>query len=241
MVSVLVGVVAAASVHLFWLPPSNDDTTLARSEEPDPELEHGARPGGGETRTAPPSTSGGKTVSTTSTPSPTTPEPEPEASAEPIPSGVASSNPDESSVEGSATENTGSTESSEPPASNAGDHAEQVVALVNDARAEAGCAPVRVDHRLTESAQAHSDDMAEHNYLSHTSLDGTTFDERISEAGYPHPAAENIAMGMASAEAVMDAWMDSEGHRRNIVNCKITAIGVGVNPDGWYWTQNFGY
>src|SRR5690606_40605106 len=67
MVSVLVGVVAAASVHLFWLPPSNDDTTLARSEEPDPELEHGARPGGGETRAAPPSTSGGKTVSTTST------------------------------------------------------------------------------------------------------------------------------------------------------------------------------
>ena len=100
---------------------------------------------------------------------------------------------------------------------------------------------MRVDHRLTESAQAHSDDMADTTTCRTPRSTTPTFDERISEAGYPHPAAENIAMGMASAEAVMDAWMDSEGHRRNIVNCEITAIGVGVNPDGWYWTQNFGY
>src|SRR5690606_40078660 len=51
---------------------------------------------------------------------------------------------------------------------------------------------LRVDHRLTESAQAHSDDMAEHNYLSHTSLDGTTFDERISEAGYPRSEERRV-------------------------------------------------
>lgn len=117
----------------------------------------------------------------------------------------------------------------------------EVVDLVNAERAEAGCSAVRVDQRLVAAAQDHSDDMAAGGYLSHTSRDGRSFSDRIEAAGYPSPAAENIAMGMSSAEAVMEAWMSSDGHRRNILNCDITAIGVGLNPDGWYWTQNFGY
>ncbi|MFF5985690.1 CAP domain-containing protein [Prauserella flavalba] len=116
-----------------------------------------------------------------------------------------------------------------------------MVDLVNDERADAGCPAVTVDSRLTRAAQKHSDDMARREYLSHTSPDGRTFDERIRDEGYPRPAAENIAMGLSSPEAVMDAWMSSDGHRRNILNCDITTIGVGVNSDGWYWTQNFGY
>ena len=117
----------------------------------------------------------------------------------------------------------------------------EVVNLVNAERAAAGCSAVRVDQRLVAAAQDHSDDMAAGGYLSHTSRDGRSFSDRIEAAGYPSPAAENIAMGMSSAEAVMEAWMSSDGHRRNILNCDITAIGVGLNPDGWYWTQNFGY
>ena len=117
----------------------------------------------------------------------------------------------------------------------------QVVDLANAARAEAGCGPLEVDGRLFAAAQAHSDDMATQDYFSHTSLDGRTFDDRIREAGYPSPGGENIAQGQRSAQAVHDAWMDSEGHRANILNCSFTAIGVGLHEGTWTWTQNFGY
>jgi uncharacterized protein YkwD len=119
--------------------------------------------------------------------------------------------------------------------------AEQVVALVNTARAAAGCAAVRIDARLAVAAQAHSDDMAALGYFSHTSLDGRSFADRITAAGYPSPGGENIAKGQRSAQAVHDAWMGSDGHRRNIVDCRFTAIGVGVNTSAWTWTQDFGY
>ncbi|MEU6645033.1 CAP domain-containing protein [Saccharomonospora sp. NPDC046836] len=112
---------------------------------------------------------------------------------------------------------------------------------MNAERADAGCAAVTIDSRLAAAAQAHSDDMAQNEYLDHTSQDGTSFDKRMRQHGYPRPAAENIAMGLSSAQAVMDAWMSSDGHRRNILNCDITAIGVGLNANGWYWTQAFGY
>ncbi|MFD2802751.1 CAP domain-containing protein [Prauserella oleivorans] len=112
---------------------------------------------------------------------------------------------------------------------------------MNRERASAGCAPVRVDSNLTSAAQAHSDDMATHNRLSHESSDGTSFDERVESYGYPDPAAENVAMGLSSADAVLQNWMTSETHRDNILDCDVTAIGVGVNSDGWYWTLDFGY
>jgi uncharacterized protein YkwD len=83
--------------------------------------------------------------------------------------------------------------------------------------------------------------MAINRYFSHTSLDGRTFDERIRDAGYTRPAAENIAKGQRSADDVMRAWMNSKGHRANILNCSYAAIGVGLDTRGWYWTQDFGY
>ncbi|HEY0637193.1 MAG TPA: CAP domain-containing protein, partial [Pseudonocardiaceae bacterium] len=126
-----------------------------------------------------------------------------------------------------------------PPPPPAG-HTDQVVALVNQARAAAGCRALTVDDRLTAAAQGHSEDMARQDYFSHTSLDGRTFADRIRAAGYPSPAAENIAKGQRSAQQVHDAWMNSAGHRANILNCSYTTIGVGLDPDGWYWTQNFG-
>jgi uncharacterized protein YkwD len=120
---------------------------------------------------------------------------------------------------------------------------DQVVALVNAARAAAAtpCPPVTVDPRLTAAAQGHSDDMAARNYFSHTTPEGVTFDQRIIAAGYPSPGAENIAKGQRSAQQVMNSWMQSEGHRRNIENCRLTTIGVGLNSTAWTWTQNFGY
>lgn len=116
--------------------------------------------------------------------------------------------------------------------------AAQVVTLVNQVRP--GC-PISVDDRLTASAQEHSTDMANQNYFSHTSLDQRTFDQRIKTAGYPRPGAENIAKGQRTAEAVMDAWMNSPGHRTNIENCAYKNIGVAVDTNGFLWTQNFGF
>jgi uncharacterized protein YkwD len=117
----------------------------------------------------------------------------------------------------------------------------QVVDLVNAARSDAGCGALRVDDRLVAAAQAHSDDMAAQDYFSHTSLDGRTFTDRVLAAGYPSPGGENIAQGQQGARAVHDAWMNSEGHRANILNCAFTAIGVGLHEGTWTWTQNFGY
>jgi uncharacterized protein YkwD len=119
--------------------------------------------------------------------------------------------------------------------------ATQVVALVNDERAQAGCKPLTEESHLTKAAQDYSDDMSARNFFAHTNPEGVTFDQRIKIAGYSKPGAENIAKGQTSAAQVMDAWMNSEGHRANILNCSLTKIGVGVTTKGWYWTQDFGY
>jgi uncharacterized protein YkwD len=128
-----------------------------------------------------------------------------------------------------------------PPAEPAAVEIESVVALANMARAEAGCGELQVDERLTEAAQAHSDDMAAQGYFSHTSLDGRTLADRLLAVGFPSPGGENIAQGQRSALEVHDAWMGSEGHRANILNCDFTTIGVGLHAGTWTWTQDFGY
>ena len=112
--------------------------------------------------------------------------------------------------------------------------------LVNQFRAGM-CDPLAVDNRLTTAAQGHSTDMSKRDYFDHTTPDGVTFDQRIKTAGYPSPAAENIAQGQRSAEQVMQSWMQSPGHRNNIMNCRYTTIGVAVDTNGWYWTQDFGF
>jgi uncharacterized protein YkwD len=122
------------------------------------------------------------------------------------------------------------------------DLAAQVVALTNDERARHGCSALRVDDRLTAAAQGHSEDMAERNYFSHDSPEGDGPGERARAEGYPWWSGENIARGYRSAQQVVDGWMDSDGHRRNILNCESVAIGVGVadSSRGLYWTQMFG-
>ena len=81
--------------------------------------------------------------------------------------------------------------------------------------------------------------MADNRYFSHTSLDGSTLGNRVDRQGYSwRTVAENIAVGYPTPEAVLDGWMNSPGHRANILNCALVEIGVGY--DRVYWTQNFG-
>ncbi|HZM38629.1 MAG TPA: CAP domain-containing protein [Acidimicrobiales bacterium] len=119
---------------------------------------------------------------------------------------------------------------------------DQVVALVNDARAHAAtpCGPIQLEPRLTAAAQAHSDDMANRNFFDHANPDGVTWDQRIRATGIVTRAtAENIARGQRSADQVMADWMASDGHRENIVNCAFNFIGIGLNRTAWTWTQDF--
>ncbi|MDG4865332.1 CAP domain-containing protein, partial [Streptomyces sp. T-3] len=118
---------------------------------------------------------------------------------------------------------------------------EQVLALVNSERGKAGCKPVKYDSRLARAAQLHSEDMSANNYFDHTSQDGRTFADRAKAQGYDNPGAENIARGQNSPESVMDAWMNSQGHRENILNCGLTTMGLGVVTKDWTWTQVFGW
>ncbi|MGF7235729.1 MAG: CAP domain-containing protein [Frankia sp.] len=122
--------------------------------------------------------------------------------------------------------------------------AAQVVTLTNAQRATAGCPALTLDGRLTAAAEAHSVDMAVHNYFGHNSQVGTTPFQRMVAAGYNFTvAAENIAAGQTTPAAVMAAWMASPGHRANILNCALRQIGVGFASGGTYgsyWTQDFG-
>jgi uncharacterized protein YkwD len=119
----------------------------------------------------------------------------------------------------------------------------QVVAHTNTERAKHGCKALIVSPGLTKAARGHSSDMAKYNYFSHTGRNGSTFTARVKAAGYAPAVGENIAWGYTGTTGVMTGWMNSPGHRKNILNCKAAKIGVGVARDAKgtiYWTQEFG-
>jgi uncharacterized protein YkwD len=117
-----------------------------------------------------------------------------------------------------------------------------VLALVNEARADAGCGALTADPALAAVARAHSADMRDRDYFSHTSPEGLSPFDRAEQAGVDYSRAENIAFGQSDAAAVMEAWLESPGHRENILDCELTRLGVGVaeGPGGPWWTQLFG-
>ncbi|MFC7894537.1 CAP domain-containing protein [Streptomyces sp. NPDC057381] len=119
----------------------------------------------------------------------------------------------------------------------------QVLKLVNDERAKVGCRPLAANSALTGLAEEFSRSMAEQGFFDHTDPSGATPWDRAEAAGISTLGGENIARGQADAQAVMDAWMDSPGHRANILNCDFQTLGVGVHfgSGGPWWTQNFGY
>lgn len=117
---------------------------------------------------------------------------------------------------------------------------EKVVALTNAERAKNGLSALKIDRPLMAAAREKSQDMKDKNYFSHTSPTfGSPFD-RLKALGIAYKSAgENIAKGQRTPEEVVQAWMNSEGHRANILNKDFTHIGVGYVKDGNIWTQQF--
>ncbi|MFD3325622.1 sigma-70 family RNA polymerase sigma factor [Streptomyces sp. NPDC058701] len=168
------------------------------------------------------------------------PSPSASASASPstAPSPSASPTPQKSRSSAPAPKPSAPAPAPAPPGA-----AGQVVALVNKERATAGCGPLKEDPQLRAAAQGHSDDMAKRDFFSHTSPDGTDPGKRTTAAGYRWSTyGENIAKGQQTAQSVMESWMNSSGHRANILNCSFKDIGVGIHQGagGPWWTQNFG-
>ncbi|MCQ8828876.1 CAP domain-containing protein [Streptomyces malaysiensis] len=120
----------------------------------------------------------------------------------------------------------------------------EVIALTNAERAAARLAPLAQDPRLAAAAQAHSDDMVARDFYSHTGPEGHQPWDRTRAAGATHRGiGENIACGQRSPAEVVRGWMDSPGHRANILKPDFTHIGVGHatgSRAGTYWTQVFG-
>jgi uncharacterized protein YkwD len=131
--------------------------------------------------------------------------------------------------------------------------ADTVLATVNAARSKAGCAPLRMSAKLTAAAKSHAWAMAEQNFFGHAGKDGSRFSSRIRQQGYSYrTAAENIAAGQSSAGQVVQGWLKSSAHRRNILNCAMKDTGIAVvyqaddkplrgsrAPYRYYWVQVF--
>ncbi|AFZ34162.1 SCP-like extracellular [Stanieria cyanosphaera PCC 7437] len=126
----------------------------------------------------------------------------------------------------------------------------QVLELTNAERTKAGLKPLKLNSKLVNAAQNHSKNMAEDDFFSHTGEDGSSVSDRVQDAGYQYSrVGENIAAGQKTAEQVVQGWMNSPGHRANILNSNFTEIGIGYeyleNDTGsvnynYYWTQVFG-
>jgi uncharacterized YkwD family protein len=117
---------------------------------------------------------------------------------------------------------------------------QQVLTLTNQERAKGGLKPLATDAALMNTARAKSTDMSKNNYFSHTSPTlGSPFDQMKAKGIQYKAAAENIAMGQKTAAEVVKGWMESPGHRANIMNGTYTHIGIGYDANGNYWTQQF--
>lgn len=116
----------------------------------------------------------------------------------------------------------------------------EVARLVNEIRVKNGLNKLTEDWELSRVARYKSQDMKDNNYFSHTSpVYGSPF-EMIKNFGISYKSAgENIAKGQATPQAVVNAWMNSSGHRANILNASYNKIGVGYVENGKYWTQMF--
>lgn len=116
----------------------------------------------------------------------------------------------------------------------------EVVRLVNEIRVKNGLNELKEDWELSRVARYKSQDMKDNKYFSHTSpIYGSPF-EMMKNFGLTYrTAAENIAKGQSTPQAVVNSWMNSSGHRANILNSSFKKIGVGYVKNGNYWTQMF--
>jgi len=104
---------------------------------------------------------------------------------------------------------------------------------LNTEREANGLGSVVPDTRLSRAAQAHARDMVANDYFSHVGANGSSFSDRARAAGYGCAAAENIAFGQRSEGEVMDEWMASPGHRRNILLRDAVQFGLGREGNMW--------
>lgn len=126
------------------------------------------------------------------------------------------------------------------PAAGVSNFEKQVIDLTNAQRKKNGLPALKADTALSKVAKTKSNDMQQKNYFSHTSPTyGSPFDMMRDFGVSYKTAGENIAKGQASPEAVVNSWMNSEGHRKNILSPNFTHIGVGHQASGNYWTQMF--
>ena len=124
--------------------------------------------------------------------------------------------------------------------SEAAAYEKEVIRLVNEIRVKNGLKELTYDWQLARVARYKSEDMRSNNYFSHTSpVYGSPFQMMKSFGISYKSAGENIAKGQSTPSAVVNAWMNSQGHRANILNSSFTHIGVGYVADGRYWTQMF--
>lgn len=132
---------------------------------------------------------------------------------------------------------------SAPTQSNLGDYEQQVVDLVNKERAAVGLPALKVNTKLAGVAEKKAEDLRDNNYFAHQSPTyGSPFD-MMKQFGITYSSAgENIAKGQKSPADVMNGWMNSQGHKDNILNSSYTEIGVGYVTDSsgtTYWVQHF--
>jgi uncharacterized protein YkwD len=119
----------------------------------------------------------------------------------------------------------------------------EVLRLVNEERGKAGCKALSSESHLVAAAQKHTDLQADQNTMSHQLPGEASMGDRVTAAGYQwRGLGENVAAGYTSAASVMDGWMNSPGHKANILNCSFEEIGVGLAKSSsgtQYWTQVF--
>ncbi len=128
------------------------------------------------------------------------------------------------------------------PADTVAAYEQEVFDLVNQIRAENGLEPFAYNETLAGTARAHSQDMIDRNFFSHTNPDGEDPFDRMRDNGLSFSmAAENIAAGQRTPEEVVNSWMNSEGHRANILGgCEELGVGLALGGSyGYYWTQCF--
>lgn len=180
-----------------------------------------------------------------------TPEEQPDETLDNTPDETPDEQPDETPdntpqlPEGSRPEETPDNGTEQNPEDNnngtsQGDFASQVVALVNAERAKQGLSALTIDTKVQQAALVRAKESAQS--FSHTRPNGSSFSTALTEAGVSYrTAGENIAYGQSTPQQVMNAWMNSSGHRANILNANYTTIGMGytvINGTA-YWAQLF--
>lgn len=126
----------------------------------------------------------------------------------------------------------------------------RVLQLTNEFRAQNGLLPLTLQSELSTAAQQHAENMALQDFFDHTGIDGSSAQSRGQAAGYDGLVAENIAAGYVTPEEVVQGWINSSGHRENLLDPRAKELGIGfyyladdtgnVNHQ-YYWTQLFGW